>query len=151
MTENQEINQRICRLLDNLIAITDMLNERIEEQIELTKKEDENANAFFPVKSKNKLFLFQGRWINLFENGKDFINIKYIGTKRIFMLYHYSFYGNRRSVRHLSHAIIDRNEEHLLNEKMKGRFIYADNLPLEFNKSHTKLRFHEKIFILEED
>lgn len=151
MTENHEINQRICRLLDNLIAITDLFNERMEEQIELTKKEDEVQNTFLALKNKKDLLLLQGRWTSLNENAKEFVEIKYIATRRIFMFYHYSFYKNRKGVRHLYHGVIDRNEEHLLNNKLQSRFLYAEDLPLEFNKTHTKLRFHEKLFTREEE
>jgi hypothetical protein len=151
MTENHEINQRICRLLDNLIAITDLFNERIEEQIEQTRKETEEQNEFFPLKNKSSLFLLVGKWTCPIKNGRDLIEIKYIGTKRIFILYHYSIFGKQRAIKHLSHGIIDRNEERFLNTYLKGRFFYVDDIPLEYNKVHSEIRFKEKVFTREEE
>ena len=151
MIENQEINKRICRLLDNLIFLTDLFNEKVTEQVELSRKETEEQNTFLPLKNKQTLFLLHGEWTCPIKDGKELLEIKDIATRRFFLLTHYTMYKNKRAVKHLSHAIVDKGEERFLSSSVKDRFFFADELPLEYNKTSTKIRFENKIFTREED
>ncbi len=151
MIENQEIKERVCRLLDNLIIITDLFTEKINEQMELSRKETEEQNTFFPLQNKQDLFLLQGEWIHPLKNGEELIRIKLFETRRRFHFQHHTMYNDGKHIRHLSHSIVDEGDEQFLPSSIKARFIFANNLSLEFNKTHSKIRFCGKIFTREKD